>query len=783
MKINTNMEQNIHDLFLAVFQQKYLKVTARSVSVATLLSERYLKKIVYNPYYQRNYVWESDKQSFFIESVILGTEIPPIVLYKSGFCVEVIDGRQRFETLKRFKEDDFALNRKGLMELQALASKKFSKLSPEIQTLLLNTKIRIFEYEIVGLPNLNPAIDDMVKKEIFRRYNSGITPLSLSEVDNAKYDEDTYSIFFKDVLKKDDLNYGKIRRTFFPKDEKTQKSDLISDIVKEFRKILALPLIPISRYADSGKTYLIDLFYDNYIETLKENSEDPQDVATQIYSDAICVSDCLDVESKNAAETLMWGMQILRNEGIAFSILENKEIINRHISDNYSIYQSDNNHYYVNIMTRFASTVSLLKSITGFDFHNYLRDSNFKERLKTVKQSDVDAELTLEKLSGLRIHKPNPSSKPISQILSELETDMYLIRPPYQRQEKIDVRKASSIIESILLGVNLPPLFVYVRKDGIREVIDGQQRLLSIVGFLGRRYKNEEGKIVTSKNHNFKLQDLRILNKYNGKRFSDIIHEVEDAILDFDLDEIEIEESVNEKFEPTDLFIRLNNKPYPIRPNTFEMWNSTVDRDILDRIKEISKQYNQWFYLKTPKYDENGNPRDRMANEELITILSYINYNHSRGEDFTKVLGFYPRLEKFTCRIKTKSNITDTLVSLSEYPLEKRKFMDAVNQTESIIQLIEDVLLNGNPTKEDFNSILNIKNNPTFSRKSQLFYILWLIFYNNITVDNIKRNRTELLSDIQTMYSKLENVEEISVNQQYVDDFIFKLREIQTKYA
>lgn len=76
-----------------------------------------------------------------------------------------------------------------------------------------------------------------------------------------------------------------------------------------------------------------------------------------------------------------------------------------------------------------------------------------------------------------------------------------------------------------------------------------------------------------------------------------------------------------------------------------------------------------------------------------------------------------------------------------------------------------------------------LKNNPTFSRKSQLFYILWLIFYNNITVDNIKKNRTELLSDIQTMYSKLENVEEISVNQQYVDDFIFKLREIQTKYA
>lgn len=37
--------------------------------------------------------------------------------------VEVIDGRQRFETLKRFKEDDFALHLSGLLELQALAKR------------------------------------------------------------------------------------------------------------------------------------------------------------------------------------------------------------------------------------------------------------------------------------------------------------------------------------------------------------------------------------------------------------------------------------------------------------------------------------------------------------------------------------------------------------------------------------------------------------------------------------------------------------------------------------
>lgn len=79
--------------------------------------------------------------------------------------VEVIDGRQRFETLKRFKEDDFALHLSGLLELQALAKKTFSKLNSDIQQLFLNTKIRIFEFEVVGMPVLDPVIEDKIKRK------------------------------------------------------------------------------------------------------------------------------------------------------------------------------------------------------------------------------------------------------------------------------------------------------------------------------------------------------------------------------------------------------------------------------------------------------------------------------------------------------------------------------------------------------------------------------------------------------------------------------------------
>lgn len=49
---------------LEVIFKYQLKKDARTVSVATLLSNRYLKRIMYNPYYQRNYVWERIRRVF-----------------------------------------------------------------------------------------------------------------------------------------------------------------------------------------------------------------------------------------------------------------------------------------------------------------------------------------------------------------------------------------------------------------------------------------------------------------------------------------------------------------------------------------------------------------------------------------------------------------------------------------------------------------------------------------------------------------------------------------------
>ena len=115
-----------------IFKEK-LKVgnVVKTIS-SVFMNERYSRKIDYKPYFQRNYVWDDDKATYFIESILLGTEVPPLVLFQTNDKNEIIDGRQRYETIDRFLNDRFALKDNGLHCLKSLAGKKYSQLSKEL---------------------------------------------------------------------------------------------------------------------------------------------------------------------------------------------------------------------------------------------------------------------------------------------------------------------------------------------------------------------------------------------------------------------------------------------------------------------------------------------------------------------------------------------------------------------------------------------------------------------------------------------------------------------------
>ena len=81
------------------------------------------------------------------------------------------------------------------------------------------------------------------------------------------------------------------------------------------------------------------------------------------------------------------------------------------------------------------------------------------------------------------------------------------LQPEYQRRLRWDNKKKSKLIESFLMNVPIPSVFLYEHKIGAFEVMDGQQRLSTVVEFLG---------------DDFSLSGLEIWPALNDRKFSQL---------------------------------------------------------------------------------------------------------------------------------------------------------------------------------------------------------------------------------------------------------------------
>lgn len=85
------------------------------------------------------------------------------------------------------------------------------------------------------------------------------------------------------------------------------------------------------------------------------------------------------------------------------------------------------------------------------------------------------------------------------------------VHPEFQRFYRWDNEQKSNLIESILLGIPIPPIFVAQRPTGKWDVIDGQQRLSTIFQFVNILKENNDDE--NNDEHNDKLMDPLVLQK------------------------------------------------------------------------------------------------------------------------------------------------------------------------------------------------------------------------------------------------------------------------------
>ncbi|MFK3671762.1 DUF262 domain-containing protein [Leifsonia aquatica] len=83
-------------------------------------------------------------------------------------------------------------------------------------------------------------------------------------------------------------------------------------------------------------------------------------------------------------------------------------------------------------------------------------------------------------------------SMSINEAVTMYEASDLDVHPEFQRIFRWTLEQQSKLIESIFLGIPIPPIFVATRKDGVWDVVDGVQRLSTIFRFMGA-LKNADG--------------------------------------------------------------------------------------------------------------------------------------------------------------------------------------------------------------------------------------------------------------------------------------------------
>jgi len=95
------------------------------------------------------------------------------------------------------------------------------------------------------------------------------------------------------------------------------------------------------------------------------------------------------------------------------------------------------------------------------------------------------------------------------------ESKKYILNPEYQRRKRWDNTRKSRLIESFIMNVPIPPIFLYEVDYSIYEVMDGQQRLTAIYDF----YKGT-----------FELKGLKYWQELNGRKYQDLPEQVKRGI-------------------------------------------------------------------------------------------------------------------------------------------------------------------------------------------------------------------------------------------------------------
>jgi hypothetical protein len=146
-----------------------------------------------------------------------------------------------------------------------------------------------------------------------------------------------------------------------------------------------------------------------------------------------------------------------------------------------------------------------------------------------------------------------------------------VLDPAFQRHNVWAPKQKSELIESILMGIPIPLMYLFEDQYGKKQVVDGKQRITAILDFLDNKYK---------------LTGLKVLKKFNDKSFNLLEPKMQGVFEDYQLLCYVIQPPTPERVK-YDIFDRVNRGGTSL--NKQEMRNALYGGKCTRLLEEIAK--------------------------------------------------------------------------------------------------------------------------------------------------------------------------------------------------
>ncbi len=226
-----------------------------------------------------------------------------------------------------------------------------------------------------------------------------------------------------------------------------------------------------------------------------------------------------------------------------------------------------------------------------------------------VMDVDLSAEDGEEKIVPKGKIYTDQSDPEIDSLHGKFKRGRLNVQPSYQRLFVWDSGKSSRLIESALLDIPLPVIYLSEDEAGKENVIDGQQRLTSFFSFIDGKFPDGT---------DFKLAKLKVFTEYNGQRFKDLPEAIQDKIKYYKLRTIMFKKESDQDLQ-FEIFERLNTGAVSL--NDQELRNCVYRGTFNELLKELSENRDFKYLLGLTEPDK------RMKDNELVLRFASFYFN------------------------------------------------------------------------------------------------------------------------------------------------------------